>query len=370
MLERARRPTIITIPSSDTTFGAYVERLQAQDRVRDPSALEARLRQMFPRVVVRERALWGEAPAWYVYRDGHWQPSADGPWWQAVGVPRIVVSEAGWVTALNPSAAGLLGVDASEIHDRHFTDFVPAGTLGDAESLFGLINEGRDLTATIRLRPTSGDVIAVDIHAEPAPEGVIGHFRLAGDVDHSVPDLTAPKPEVVCEPLADAAFVGYVRLALSRMPEPSPEGLALRLRRLYPHAHVRVGTGGWVASRDPEAGQSLPVDWWLQDDLPLVRYDQRALIQEANQAAVDLLGQPLVGHHWQEFVTPGSSDEVAAMLDILAKAGAADSRFRMPTADGSLLEFDSHTQVDGETFTTVMRPRPKESDAEGAASLG
>ena len=37
--------------------------------------------------------------------------------------------------------------------------------------------------------------------------------------------------------------------------------------------------------------------------------------------------------------------------------GALPSRFRMPAADGSLVEFDSYTEVDGEAFTTVMRPR-------------
>jgi hypothetical protein len=45
------------------------------------------------------------------------------------------------------------------------------------------------------------------------------------------------------------------------------------------------------------------------------------------------------------------------MLAILAELGAAESRFRMPAADGSLVEFDSYTEVDGEAFTTVMRPR-------------
>ena len=65
----------------------------------------------------------------------------------------------------------------------------------------------------------------------------------------------------------------------------------------------------------------------------------------------------MVGHHWQEFVTPGSTEQVSAMLAILAEVGRAESRFRMPRADGSLLEFDSYTEVVGEGFTTVMRPR-------------
>jgi PAS domain-containing protein len=91
--------------------------------------------------------------------------------------------------------------------------------------------------------------------------------------------------------------------------------------------------------------------------LPRVRYDAEALIVEANAAAEALLGRRMVGHHWQEFVTPGSTEQVSAMLAILAEVGRAESRFRMPRADGSLLEFDSYTEVVGEGFTTVMRPR-------------
>jgi hypothetical protein len=45
------------------------------------------------------------------------------------------------------------------------------------------------------------------------------------------------------------------------------------------------------------------------------------------------------------------------MLAILAEVGRAESRFRMPRADGSLMEFDSYTEVVGEGFTTVMRLR-------------
>jgi hypothetical protein len=45
------------------------------------------------------------------------------------------------------------------------------------------------------------------------------------------------------------------------------------------------------------------------------------------------------------------------MLAILANVGHAESRFRMPRADGSLVEFDSYTEMEGEGFTTTMRLR-------------
>ncbi len=82
------------------------------------------------------------------------------------------------------------------------------------------------------------------------------------------------------------------------------------------------------------------------------------MILEANAAATGLLGHELVGHHWQAFVTPGSTEQVSIMLEILAETGAAESRFRMPRGDGSLLEFDSFTEVHEDEFTTILREVP------------
>jgi PAS domain-containing protein len=87
-----------------------------------------------------------------------------------------------------------------------------------------------------------------------------------------------------------------------------------------------------------------------------VRYDAQGLILEADDAARQLFGRELAGHHWQDFVTPGSTEQVGVMLEIMAEVGAVESRFRMPRADGSLLEFDSYTEVTGDEFETVFRP--------------
>jgi hypothetical protein len=131
----------------------------------------------------------------------------------------------------------------------------------------------------------------------------------------------------------------------------------LRLRRLYPHAEVVDAGDHWLVRREPEGEGGVGTEWWRATGLPTVRYDAQALIFEANEAAVLLLGRPMVGHHWQEFVTPGSTEQVTAMLEILSEVGRAESRFRMPRADGELIEFDSYTEVDGETYTTIMRRR-------------
>jgi PAS domain-containing protein len=355
---------VITIPSTDTAFRRHVDRLRARAAAGTPAApgtpedLEKRLRRLFPRAVVRSRDISGEPPAWYVYRDGGWRSEMTSPWWEAAGLPRIELSREGWIEQANATALGLLGINSSDIGTRHFTDFVAPGGLEDSMSLFEIVDQGHDLTATILLRPTSGDVIAIDLHAWRDGDRLLGVLRLADDVEiPALPAAETDPPSVESLPQTDAAFRGYVDLAISRMPERTPDGLALRLRRLYPHARVTVDGDRWIARRDPVDAPPSAESWWTDPELPKVRYDAEALIVEANAAAEALLGRQMVGHHWQEFVTPGSTEQVSAMLAILAEVGRAESRFRMPRADGSLVEFDSYTEVDGEGFTTVMRPR-------------
>jgi PAS domain-containing protein len=356
---QANAPRILTIPSDDAAFREHVERMRRGDRARRPQDLEARLRRLFPRVVVRERGLSGESPSWYVYRDGGWRSTTTGPWWEASGLPRLAVSSDGWLTEANPAARSLLGIEATEVGSVHFTDFVAAGTPEDAAALLASVDAGRDLTATVLLRPTSGEIVAIDIHAERGEPGVTSVFRLAEDVAFDASTSIVSLPELVCKP-GDPAFRAYAERALARLPEPTPDLLALRLRRLYPHARVVDDGERWTATRDAQGVTAPPEAWWRDAGLPRVNYDAQALILEANEAAQRLLGSDLIGHYWQEFVTPGSTEQVSAMLAILADVGAAESRFRMPGADGSLVEFDSYTIVEGERFTTIMRPRDME----------
>jgi hypothetical protein len=349
------RPQILTIPSADSAFRVHVGRIQSAG-VDSPEELERRLRRVFPRVVVRARSLSGEGPAWYVYRDGGWRTSVEGEWWADGSLPRVAVSADGWLTEANPTAAGLLAIDPTDAPSYHFTDFILPGTLTDATALFDVIGSGSALTATILLRPTTGDAIAVDVHTERQGDGIVGVFRLADDIEITADRTRAVPPEAVAtQPATDVAFRAYALRALERMPEPTAEGLALRLRRLYPHATVEATADGWIARRDPGAERDGRAAWWDDPALPRVRYDRQALISETNAAAESFFGRPMVGHHWQEFVTAGSTEQVSVMLDILAEVGAAESRFRMPRSDGSLVEFESYTTVEGEDFTTVLR---------------
>ena len=68
----AARPTIIRNPANDRAFQAAIEEA-LDDGLSDPAAAQERLRQGYPRAVVRPRALAEErTPVWYVYREGRW----------------------------------------------------------------------------------------------------------------------------------------------------------------------------------------------------------------------------------------------------------------------------------------------------------
>ncbi len=351
------RVSLVTIPTDDRAFAAICERLLEDREPKGATALQARLRSVFPRAVVRARELTGVQPALYVYRDGSWSSELHGLWWDTPDLPRLAVSAEGWLIEGNATALGLLGVDPGDVGSRHFTDFVAPGTLADIQTILDVIEKGNDLTATVLLRPSSGYVIAVDMHAWRQEDRIVAVLRLADDIEPGAPVVATEHPPLRCRPDTDSAFRGYAERSLSRMSEPTPDGLAMRLRRLYPRADVTVADDHWLATRDADAAGDGDARWWDDDALARVRYDAQALILEANDAATALLGREMVGHYWQEFVIPGSAEQVSAMLSILAELGRAESRFRMPRADGSLVEFDSYTEVDGETFITIMRPR-------------
>ncbi|HEX2626945.1 MAG TPA: hypothetical protein VHL56_08590, partial [Candidatus Limnocylindrales bacterium] len=319
-------PHLFTIPSTDEAFRKFVNRTHERTQPASPDVFERRLRHTYPRALVRERGLAGEVPSWYVYRDGAWRAADAEAWWDEPATPRVEVDTDGWIVDSNAMARGLLAADSLDTEPRHFTDFAVPGAADDAVMLFDVIRSTGTFDATVVLQPTSGDAIAVDLRVAPRGERMAAAFRLASGIEVPVREPRAGPDRVEYEPPTDVAFRAYAEQAIARMPDPTPDGLALRLRRLYPHARVTEADGAWIARRDHEADGNAGAAWWDEPGLPCVRYDAMALIHEANDAAVAFFGRNLVGHHWQEFVTAGSTGEVEIMLAILAEAGAAESR--------------------------------------------
>lgn len=317
------------VPTDDAAFGEHVERLVARQAFRTPDALAARLRTLFPRVVVRASEVSGQEHVWYVYRDGGWSPGFDDAWWTTPLVPSLSVDGDGWIVEANAAGRSLLGLAADEAAPRHFTDFVVPGTLADATEMFAVVAAGRDLSVTTLVRPTGGEVVACDLRAWHDGDHIVAALRLAHDIPVVSPSEVTSVAALDCHPRADTLFARYAAEALARMPEPTPEGLTLRLRRLYPHAQVDAGTDTWTVSRDRQDVAERSSDWWRAAGLASVRYDDQGRILEANEAAVGLLGRDLVGRHWQELVTAGTADEVADILRLIAETGSAE--FALPT---------------------------------------
>jgi hypothetical protein len=72
-----RQPVVIANPTHDEQFVALVDRFLAEGPG-TPEQLQAKLREEYPRTIVRERELTAEpVRVWYAYRDGHWVDSRD-----------------------------------------------------------------------------------------------------------------------------------------------------------------------------------------------------------------------------------------------------------------------------------------------------
>jgi hypothetical protein len=72
---RGTRPALFLNPADDLSFVGEVERWM-DEGVAEAAELERRLRDSYPRAVVRPRDLSNEPfVVWYVYRDGHWVAS-------------------------------------------------------------------------------------------------------------------------------------------------------------------------------------------------------------------------------------------------------------------------------------------------------
>ena len=72
---------VICLPSADLAFRAAVQAALEASAEATPSELEARLRSLYPGVLVRERELSGERdPVWYAYRDGTYVADSEPAW--------------------------------------------------------------------------------------------------------------------------------------------------------------------------------------------------------------------------------------------------------------------------------------------------
>ena len=173
-----RKPVIVTVPSRDLAFRVHVEVAMSGDGGFAPDALEAVLREAYPRVAVHAGNAFGtimpEDARWYVYRDPHAAEATTtpAPWWDDLSLPRTVVGTDGRYTEANESAARLFGVSREQILGATagaFTKHERSEIVRDR--LFDALQRGMELCSTAVVVKPDGSEQEVDFHASPSASG-------------------------------------------------------------------------------------------------------------------------------------------------------------------------------------------------------
>jgi PAS domain S-box-containing protein len=347
------RASLFTVPSSDLAFSEFVRRISAQLPDASPSELQARLRGLFPSVLVRPRGLSSDDHTWYVYREGRWVDGKGGDWWSDESMPRMDIDRDGFIAAANAAAGEAFGIAPNRLVHRHFTDFAVPGTSADMMLMREIMLAVGQAGATFRHIRADGEVRVAEYHSVASESGSTVTIRPIGPMSVATP----PRPALHIEtrPAADGLFATVVDGIVARMPEPTLAGLQLRLRRSYPYATVEsMESARWRVARDPRAAPAT-VDWQDPKLARTIALDT-SLIVEANEAALELLGPDLVGRHWQELALPSSLDQRLEMRDYYLANGGAESTFRLVGAGGELVDYDYRLSWEGDHFTTVMSP--------------
>jgi PAS domain-containing protein len=344
---------LFTVPSSDRAFSEFVRRVAARDPASSPEALQARLRAVFPRVLVRPRQLSNDDHTWYVYREGRWVDGSVPEWWADDSMPRIELDGDGFVASANAAAGEELGIEPRRLVHRHFTDFAVPGSLDDAILLREIVMDVGEAAGTIRHLRADGEVRVAEYRAIMGPTGSTVVIRPVGP--SATPPAPRPSISIDCSPAEDRLFAVVAEGILARIPEPTPEGLELRLCRSYPYASVEaVSPTRWHVARDQRTDR--PAVQWDDPALACTVALDTSLITEANEPALELLGRDLVGRHWHELAVPSSLDQRLEMRDFYVVNGGAESTFRLYGASGQLVDYDYRLQWHGDTYTTVMAP--------------
>lgn len=173
---------LLCFPPFDRVFAEHARR-SVTEGASDPAALEAKLREVYPRAVVRARddlaSFVGQA--WYAYRDGRYSPFVRRPWWESPTAARTVIDAEGRYVDANDAALELLGVTPEELRASEAGDF----TFGEHRALvpwvMQLLRDTGELHSTSVVRPKDGGPdVPVEFHIVLAPDGsgtVIAYLR-------------------------------------------------------------------------------------------------------------------------------------------------------------------------------------------------
>ena len=152
------------MPSSDRGFARAARALVMGST--SPADLETRLRSLYPRTVVRERALANEPRVLYIYRDGRYQREGRDPWWQAGGLATASIDlRTGTIVKASQEWAALLGDGVDAIAGRPYTDFLLPEARDAASAVIQVLAETGEITSEALMRRIDGTTMAFQFHA-------------------------------------------------------------------------------------------------------------------------------------------------------------------------------------------------------------
>ena len=158
-------PELRPLPSSDSAFARAAARFAAD--ARSPADLQTRLRALYPRAVVRERALANEPPVLYLFRDGRYEPRPADAWWTRPGHATATIDlGSGVITSASREWAALLGDGVERIEGRPYADFLVPEAAEAALAIIDALREWGEVTSEMLMRTLDGALVTFEFHAE------------------------------------------------------------------------------------------------------------------------------------------------------------------------------------------------------------
>ncbi|HYM83786.1 MAG TPA: PAS domain-containing protein, partial [Candidatus Dormibacteraeota bacterium] len=220
------RPRLVTLPSSDHLFSAFVAR--ALDKLGVPSIrrLQLHLRGLYPHAVIHRRELAGEdTETWYVFRDGRVRGRTLGDrWWLHEGIANATVGRDGRIVDADERAAAAYGLSRDDLIGRDVRTLGVAGSYEDFSDILALTFDRRSADSTVRLVRPTGEPLDVAFHAEREGDNV--RFALT-PLPAETGDATWFAP--ICLPSTDHAFIARVEALCSRLAPHDPAEIAAEL---------------------------------------------------------------------------------------------------------------------------------------------
>ena len=162
---------LLCFPPGDVALRRKATEMLATFDEPGPGALESALRQIYPRVVVRERvdvAGFGDR-GWYVYRYGRVSPFGGDRWWAQPDAARVVVALDGAYVDANNAALELLGITRADLATARSGDFTSRDHRDNVPWLQQLLLDTGEVHSTSVLRRRTGEYVDVEYHLEPDP---------------------------------------------------------------------------------------------------------------------------------------------------------------------------------------------------------